>query len=434
MQKKNIRNDVFHALIQAENGKLPKINRHNLPREDVGLFKELCLGVIRHKLFLDHVIDQFLKKKPSKNLRTILRIGAYQLLFLDKIPLHAILFETVQLAKAQSEKNFVNAVLRKISAQPKKTFFNKPKTLQDISTYYSIPLWMAEKWQRLLGFDLTETTCEISNCVAPLSLRINTLKTESLETEKQIKTLFGGASEGVLVEHSYNAPSNTSFSTTREFKEGHFVIQNEASQMVAWVLDPQPYESILDACAHPGVKTSHIAALMKNMGDIYCLDKKKPSLFHDNMERLGITIAHYHTHDLLKPLQLKKTFDRVLLDAPCSCWGVLRKHPEIKWRQSEKDLNHLQTTQKTMRDHLLPHLKNGGVFVYSVCTFSQEETLDFIEDTLKKYPDLSLENLEPFFPERVKKFIHKSGYFMCTPQKDGLDGFFICRFLKKISA
>ena len=167
---------------------------------------------------------------------------------------------------------------------------------------------------------------------------------------------------------------------------------------------------------------------MQNQGEIHCFDKKKRSLFDDNMKRLGINITTYYKQDLIKSLPSKKVFDRILLDAPCSCWGILRKHPEIKWHQTEKNIVELQDIQKKIRDNLLPRLKKGGVFVYAVCTFSKEETLDFIEDTLQKYPNLKVETLEKILPQSVRKFIHPSGYFMCTPQKEGLDGFFICRF------
>ena len=419
--------------MQAEEGKLPKIERENLTPEDASLFKEISLGVIRNKFFLDHTIDEFVKKKTTKSLRNILRMGVYQLLFLDKIPHYAILFETVNLAKNHHEKRFINAILRKISSQPKELFFKrKLETLEDISIYYSFPLWLLEKWNHLLGFEETKKTCELSNKVTSLALRINTLKKEAFDTEKKMKNLFPHASRGIVSKNSYIIPQNTSFSGFGEFKEGHFVIQNEASQLAALALDPKPHETILDACASPGIKASHIAALMKNQGEISCIDKKNPRLFHENMERLGITIATYHNHDLLTPIQSHKTYDRILLDAPCSCWGILRKYPEIKWQQTQKDVTQLQDIQKRIRDNLLLHLKDGGVFVYSVCTFSKEETLDFIDDTLKKYSNLKLESLNQILPESVRKFIHKEGYFLCTPQRDGLDGFFICRFASRV--
>ena len=426
--KKNIRSTILDALLRAESGKLQKIEQKNMPAEDRSLFKEISLGVTRNKLFLDHVIDQFIKKNPTVRLRNILRMGTYELLFLDKIPHYATLFETVELTKSKPEKNFINAILRKISREPKERFLKREfKTLEDVAIQYSFPLWMVEKWDKLFGFEQVQEICKVSSTVSPLTFRINTIKKEALETEKQIKNLFSDTSDGML-HHSYHVPSNTNFSGKCEFKEGHFVVQNEASQLVVLALDPKPYETVLDACAHPGVKTSHTAAIMDNKGEICCLDKKKPTLFHDNMKRLGVATAQYHMHDLLKPLQLKKTFDRVLLDAPCSCWGILRKHPEIKWHQTEKNIVELQDIQKKIRDNLLPRLKKGGVFVYAVCTFSKEETLDFIEDTLQKYPNLKVETLEKILPQSVRKFIHPSGYFMCTPQKEGLDGFFICRF------
>ncbi|HLD74602.1 MAG TPA: transcription antitermination factor NusB, partial [Bdellovibrionota bacterium] len=186
--KNNIRSAILDALLRAESGKLQKIEQKNMPAEDRSLFKEISLGVTRNKLFLDHIIDQFIKKNPTVRLRNILRMGAYELLFLDKIPHYATLFEAVELAKSKPEKNFINAVLRKISREPKKHFKKRElKTLEDFASHYSFPLWMVEKWDKLFGFKQVQEICKVSSTVSPLTFRINTIKKEALETEKQIK-------------------------------------------------------------------------------------------------------------------------------------------------------------------------------------------------------------------------------------------------------
>ncbi|MBI2608576.1 MAG: 16S rRNA (cytosine(967)-C(5))-methyltransferase RsmB [Deltaproteobacteria bacterium] len=396
--------------------------------------KEVFWGVIRNKSFIDFIIGQFTRKKPKKNILNILRMGIYQLYFIDKVPQYAALSETVSLAKTKEERGFINAVLRKLSKLEKKSFQKKPSFLEEISIQCSHPLWLTEKWNKLFDFEKTLELSKINNEHPVLTFRIHSFENSFQNIKNNLLKKLPSLKEGVWAQNSFTTQENISFLKLSEFKSGNLVIQNEASQLVALALDPKSHETIIDACASPGVKTAHISQMMGNKGTILSIDKKESLKMKENMERLHIKNVQFQKKDLYnyppsKGGDLLPKVEKILLDAPCSGWGIIRHHPEIKWRQKPEDIEKLAELQKKIRDNLLPFLKKGGVFVYAVCTFSKEETLDFVEDTLKKYPTLKLQNLKDFLPKPCHAFIDMNGCFLSTPLLAGPDGFFIARFI-----
>jgi 16S rRNA (cytosine967-C5)-methyltransferase len=216
-------------------------------------------------------------------------------------------------------------------------------------------------------------------------------------------------------------------------KEGFYIIQDEASQLVTRIVDPKPGERILDACAAPGGKTTHMAQRMENQGEIYALDlsKAKLDLIEEICQRLGIQIAKTLKGSAAAALPVPRgvLFDRVLADVPCSGFGTLRKNPDLKWRREEKDIQRLSELQFSILDNLSAYVRKGGVLVYSTCTVFHEENEDVVERFLNEHPEFKLDRMERILPENFHLFF-RNGYFNTFPPQNGTDGFFAARLIK----
>jgi len=409
---------------------------------DRAFLTELTYGVIRWRGRLDWVIRHF-SKIPFEKIETgalnILRLGLYQILFLSRTPVSAAVNESVELAKRIRGKGgagFVNAVLRSTTRQRDEIRY--PDEVQDPALYLSVvqshPLWLVQRWVKEMGVEETHRVCEFNNQISSLMLRTNTLKTsrkdlsEKLQ-EKDLRPLSSPFSEeGILLQD----PPPTS--ELPFFKEGLYIIQDEASQLVTSIVAPQPEERILDACAAPGGKTTHMAQKMENQGEVYAVDggKGKLDLIEEMCQRLGIKIVKTVKGDAAKPLPVPQGmgFDRVLADVPCSGFGTLRKNPDLKWRRGEKDIKRLSELQLSILDNLSGYVKEGGVLVYSTCTVFHEENEDVVEKFLIEHPEFELDQMDQTLPERFHLFV-RNGYFKTFPPRDRMDGFFVARLIKK---
>lgn len=269
--------------------------------------------------------------------------------------------------------------------------------------------------------------------MATLTLRVNTLKIhresliEKLSEEglKPFPTFF--SEEGIVLRES-PPTSELPF-----IKEGFYIIQDEASQLVTSVLDPKPGEHVLDACAAPGGKTAHMAQRMENQGEIYAMDinGRKLNLIETLCHRLGIKIVKRVKGDAGQPLPTPEglKFDRILADVPCSGFGTLQKNPDVKWRRGEEDIRRLSELQSSILRNLSGYVKEGGTLVYSTCTVFHEENEDVVRNFLDTHSEFRLDEMADALPKKCHLFI-KDGFFKTFPPQDGMDGFFVARMMK----
>ncbi|MFQ5484052.1 MAG: 16S rRNA (cytosine(967)-C(5))-methyltransferase RsmB [Desulfobacterales bacterium] len=415
-------------------------NKRTLSKKDRSLLQALVFGVLRWRGFLDTIIAYFSKvgiEKIELNILNILRIGLFQIIYLSKIPVSAAVHTAVEMAKSSSSQwtaGYVNALLRKASANYKKIPLPDPQKdpIGSLSIKRSFPRWLIEKWTGRMGFKETEALCEAINRIPPITICTNRLKATRKELAKELQhqakniRLSTYSPEGI----SLLGPT-TSIPEMKVFKRGWFHVQDEASQLVSFLLDPQPGESVLDACSGFGGKTGHLAQRMNNSGRIVAVDKNKKKLFRlqSEMGRLGISIATTFPFDLNYPLSKDFTamFDRILVDAPCSGLGVLRRNPDIKWNRSKKQLKIYHEKQVKFLNNVSSVLKPTGVLVYAVCSTEPEEGDDVIKAFLAEHSDFTADKTLPGVSMAVRSLVNDHGFFQTYPHRHHMDGFFSVR-------
>jgi 16S rRNA (cytosine967-C5)-methyltransferase len=415
--------------------------RHLIPL-DRAFLTELTYGVLRWRGRLDWVIRQF-SKTPFEEIESeivnILRLGLYQILFLTRTPTSAAVNESVELAKKFRGKGgagFVNAILRSLLRQGREVpypDFNQDPALH-ISVVHSHPLWLVKRWMNEIGVEETLKVCASNNQISPLTLRTNTLRTNREDLVRKLKENGLNPFPTQFAEDGIRLESPPPTSELPFMREGHYLIQDEASQLVTSILDPRPGERILDACAAPGTKTTHIAGRMKNEGEVVAIDLsyEKLSRIEENCQRLGVKIAKPRRGDATQALPLPKgvEFDRVLADVPCSGFGTIRKNPDLKWKRGEGDVRRLSELQSSILKNLSGYVKTGGILVYSTCTVFPEENEEIIERFLMAYPEFQLDPPDQVLP-RIDSSLLSNGCFKSFPHKEEMDGFFAARLLRK---
>jgi 16S rRNA (cytosine967-C5)-methyltransferase len=353
----------------------------NLPPEDKGLATELVYGILKRRARLDHALAAFAPRglgSLDERVLDALRMGAYQILFL-RIPAHAAVssaVEAVKHARGAKLAGFANAILRKLATQ------GEPPVKGDLATQLAItesaPRWLVDDALKRFGPEEAREFLASLNTPAPVWLRVNTLRANRDEVLAQLARERPQAriSASEVVEEAIKIEGGGDLFSSGAFAEGKVTAQDVAAQRIARLCDPQPGERVLDACAGVGGKSTHLAALMQNRGSVDAADlsERKLELAADAARRLGVTILHPTVCDLTdEKAALAPQYDRVLLDAPCTGLGVLRRHPEAKWRRQPGDARALADTQAQMLAALAPRVKPGGLLVYSVCTFTDEE-------------------------------------------------------------
>lgn len=426
-------NEVEHQGAYANIALAKRLSGGKLTELDRRFVTELVYGTIKAKVTLDYFLQKFVSrplKGVSPVILNILRLGVYQLVFLDKIPASAACNQSVELAKKYGHAGtvkFVNGVLRSITRQPEKlTYPDKEKQPEAyLSLAYFHPLWMMKRWLKRYGFAATEALCAANNEIPPLILRTNTLKITRDQLLAEVAATGAEAEAITIVPEGIVCRHHPALATFSPLQNGLCQVQDISSMLVAHVLDPQPGERILDACGAPGGKTTHIAALMKNQGNILAVDlyEHKLAIVRENAKRLGITIIETLEMDAVK-LSTRKLppADRVLVDAPCSGLGVLRHKPDSRWRKSPKILAELPELQLDILQSAAGCVKPGGVVVYSTCTIEPEENEMVIEKFLSQNPEFSLDCAGSYLPQPTSE---KMIQFL--PHRDGQDGFFIAR-------
>jgi 16S rRNA (cytosine967-C5)-methyltransferase len=413
----------------------------NLSPLDRAFLTELTYGVLRWRERLDWWIRHFSKvpfEKIESRILNILRLGLYQIFFLSKTPVLAAVNESVELAKSirgSGGAGFVNAILRSILREKEPIPYpniDKDPVLH-IAVVESHPCWLVRRWIEEVGLEETMRICAFNNQVSALTLRANTLKIkrkgliEKLK-EKGLKPFPCSFSEEGILLKDPPATSDLPF-----LKEGFYIIQDEASQLVTAIMDPKPGERILDACAAPGGKTTHIAQRMENKGEIYDIDltQEKLEKIKEMCRRLGIKIVKTMKGDAARSLSTPKgvKFDRILADVPCSGFGTLRRNPDLKWRKREEDIGRLAGLQSLILSNLACYLNEGGILIYSTCTVFHEENEDVVKRFLNGHPEFRLDQIHEVLPSKFHSFI-ENGYFKTFPPRDKMDGFFVARLVK----
>lgn len=409
---------------------------------DRAFLTELTYGVLRWRGRLDWIIRHLSNlpfEKIEPEMLNTLRLGLYQIFFLTKTPASAAVNESVELAKKTRGKKgggFVNAILR--SALRGKETLRYPDRNQDpalrLAVIQSHPLWLVRRWIEEWGVEETLKICVANNRIPPLILRTNTLKIgrEALIEKLREKGLNAAptsfSDEGIWVREG------PPISELPFLNQGLFVIQDEASQLITLLLDPKRGEKILDACAAPGGKTTHIAQKMENVGEIDALDLRQEKLkqIEEGCKRLGIKIVRPKIGNAINPLPVPDgiKFDRVLADVPCSGFGTLRRNPDLKWRKEKEDIERLGQLQFSILENVARYVKEGGLLVYSTCTVFHEENEGVVERFLGEHRTFDLDSLIEVLPEKCRMFI-KNGYFKTFPPADELDGFFAARLRKR---
>lgn len=405
-----------------------KQNREKLTEKDIGLISEIVYGVTTWRLTLDEIIKKYSKiklKKISPWILNILRMGIYQIIFLDKIPKSAAVNESVNLSKRyghSSSSNFVNAILRKIEKSDYEEFLQIKDNIERISKTTSMPEWIIKELLKNNRVEEVEQICRNSNLKPQITIRVNTLKITKKDLikkleEKNIEYQEINIEES-LIEDFLILNKIKNIENIDLFKNGYFTIQDISAGLTAKILNPKPGELVLDACSAPGGKTTYMAELMKNEGNIEAWDihEHRTKLVEQNAKRLGIDIIKTQVKDAsIYDEKLNEKFDKILLDVPCLGIGVIKRKPDIKWKRKVEDIEEITKIQKTILEKCSKYLKPGGYIVYSTCSILKEENENIIFEFLNKNSNFE---------------IVKNGKCSIMPDRER-DGFFICKLHKK---
>lgn len=416
------------------------IKSNKISPKDEGLLTEIVYGTMQRKITLDFYLHHFInpKKKLDPWVRILLRMSIYQMLFLDKVPDHAILHEAVEIAKQRGHKgiaSFVNAILRNIQRNGVPSTKDIQDDVKRLSVETSHPEWLVDRWIKAYGFDITKEMCLANLQHKPISIRIQPMK---ISREEAMDKLTNEgihvkpspfSSQGIIIEKGNILKSAL-------FEEGIVTIQDQSSMLVGEMIDAKPGDVVLDTCSAPGGKVTHIAEKMRNQGTIYAHDlhKNKIKLIQRKAEQLGLSIINAKAMDARKLADQyePKSFDRILVDAPCSGLGVIRGKPDIKYNKTADDIQNLARIQQDILQTVAPLLKSNGVLIYSTCTVDPVENEEVVKEFLKNHPNYEVD--ETFFdmlPEDVNRSIGITEYgLQLFPQTYQTDGFFLTRLIR----
>ena len=412
-----------------------KENRNILDERDTGFISEIVYGVTSWRLTIDEIIKKYSNirlKKISPWILNILRMGIYQIVFLDKVPKSAAVNESVNLAKRYGHtgsRNFVNAILRKVEKKDYDAFFEIKNLIERISKTTSMPIWIIEELLKENDIKTVEKICMSSNVKPKVTIRVNLLKTNKQELENLLKERNIPFKEGKF-EDFFILEKTKNIENLDLFKKGYFTIQDEGAGLVVKVLDPKPNDIVLDACSSPGGKTTYMAELMKDKGKVIAWDihAHRVKLVEENAKRLGIHIIEGNYQDAtIYREEFKEVFDKVLLDVPCLGIGVLKRKPDIKWKRKPEDITKITQIQQKILEACSKYVKPGGEIVYSTCSILSEENHEIIEKFLEKNQNFAYTEIEITNP---KNDIEKLKEVQLYPDKE-MDGFFICKLQKK---
>jgi 16S rRNA (cytosine967-C5)-methyltransferase len=415
---------------------------------DRALAAEIAIGVQRWRASLDYLIAHFAKRPIGRldpEIVEILRLSAYQLLHLTRVPAAAVVDDAVMLAKRtgkQSAGGLVNAVLRTLSrsrhalpwpSRPRElSDSNRSAAIEYLSVTLSHPRWLVERWLHRYGFEATEQWLRFNNAAAPLTLRANRFRNTPEELGDRLRA------EDVQVERARLAPDGVVVTSGHPLRgegvaAGWFVVQDEASQLVALLAGRIPGRRVLDTCASPGGKTTALAVVMPGDSLLVACDvrPRRMGVLRRTVAASGAPNVRIVQADLTRPLPFPRTFDCVLVDAPCSGLGTLRRDPDIRWRRQEADLGPLAAAQSVMLAHAADVVVPGGRLVYATCSSEPDENELVAAGFLRSVREFVLEDLRTAAPHLPPAVIDADGYFRTLPPTHGLEAFFGAVFVRR---
>jgi len=427
------------------------LRKVDLPDNERRLMTELVYGSVRRQLTLDAIIDQLARKKSHQQpllLRSILHLGLYQLQFQERIPPSAAVNTTVQLAKDNGFSGlsgFVNGLLRQYIRLKEdlegEESSNIPiklpeKQSERLGILYSFPDWIVNVWMEQFGFSETENLCKWMNQTPSIDLRVNQLCSSVEEVEAALHN------QGILSQRLPNLPqalrllsSPGAIKNLPGFNEGWWTVQDSSAQLVSYLLNPQPNEVIIDACAAPGGKTTHIAEMMGDSGKIFACDRTESRLrkLQQNTQRLNLKSIEICVGDSRNLNQFvspanKLLADKVLLDVPCSGLGTLHRHADARFRQTPENIEELSILQGELLLNSSTFVKDGGSLVYSTCTLHPTENEGVIKSFLESHPNWEIEPPDTDSP--IREYSTPEGWIKVLPHKHDMDGFFMVQLKK----
>ncbi|MFD1705835.1 16S rRNA (cytosine(967)-C(5))-methyltransferase RsmB [Siminovitchia sediminis] len=440
-QMKNVREAALEIIEAVEKNQSysnlllnDTIKKYHMTGPDAALLTELTYGTIQRKLTLDYYLKPFIKKKLEQWVRLLLRLSLYQMVFLDKIPDRAVIHQSVEIAKKRGHKGIaglVNGVLRSVQREGVPSLEEIKDPIHRLSIETSHPEWLIKRWVHQYGYEQTRRMCK-ENLLAPVqTARVNETITNRREVIEKLQSEGVTAVPSPVIPISIRAVKGN-LAHTEAFRKGLFTIQDESSMIVAFALEIEPGMRVLDACAAPGGKTTHIAEILNHTGSVTALDlhAHKVNLMMDQVKRLHLNNVETRVLDSRKAGDVfeHESFDRVLVDAPCSGLGVLRRKPDIKYSKSEEDIYSLKSVQKDILDTVSQLVKPGGILVFSTCTVDKEENVETAAQFLSDHAEFTENplNIPEGLPIKADRHI-----LQVFPQDFGGDGFFISAFRKK---
>ena len=447
MNKYKLRNTALDLLLRVEQGGFShllidnEIKKKKVDTIDEGLLTEIVYGTIQRRLTLDYVIQHFVSdpSKLKKWTNNLLRMSIYQMIYLDRVPPHAIIHEAVEIAKDRGHKgiaSLVNGVLRSLQRQGMPDLTVIEDTSERISIETSTPLWLVKRWSAAYGEEMTEEMCRENLIKKPISVRVQPLKITRDEAIKRLEEEGYETEPSIFSEQGIIITKGNVLHSSL-FAEHLLTIQDQSSMLVAEMMALEPGMRVLDACSAPGGKTTHIAEKMANQGEVLAFDlhEKKARLVTRKADELDLSIVQAAGFDA-RQLQNEfpeESFDRILIDAPCSGLGVARGKPDIKYNKREEDIENLSNIQIDILSSVAPLLKKTGKLVYSTCTVDKTENEAVVEQFLEDHPEFEVD--QAFFeqlptPIKDSMGVGKTG-LQLFPQTYGTDGFFLVRLQKK---
>ncbi|MEF2783696.1 MAG: 16S rRNA (cytosine(967)-C(5))-methyltransferase RsmB [Clostridium sp.] len=379
--------------------------------QDKGLITQIVYGTLQNYRLCRYQWEDLVKKLPSDDICVLLDMSIYQLFYMDKVPAYAIINEAVEITKKSIHPKMakmVNAVLHQAERRKEREVIGNEVKMLAIKT--SHPEWIVSMWKAQYGMDVAEKICYANMETKPNAARVNTWKTSKEKLLAQDERFHEGymSKDALLYDGS--------IVETSSYEQGLISIQDEASQLIARIVDPQPDEEILDVCSAPGTKANHMAELMQNKGHIVCgdLHPHRVELIREGAKRLGITIMEPMVMDATELAEIKgQMFDRVLCDVPCSGYGVLARKSDIKYHMKSEDMDTLIPIQKKILSKSAEHVKLNGILVYSTCTLNKKENEKQIQAFLKEHDDFMLVEERTIFPFEA----HSDGFYMAKLQR-----------------
>lgn len=417
------------------------IKKQRIDARDETLLTEIVYGTTERKITLDFYLEAYIKKqkKMSDWVRTLLRMSVYQFAYLDKVPAFAIINEAVNIAKKRGHQgiaSFVNGVLRNIDRNGLKSTADITDPVEQISIETSHPVWLVKRWADYYGIETAAAICKENMKRKSLSIRVNQLKTDRHTLLERLDDAGIEAVPSSILEEAVILEKGNIFKTDL-LDSGEATVQDISSMLAAKAVEAEPGMKVLDACSAPGGKTTYIGEAMQQEGDIYAYDlhENKLNLIKKSAHRLGINNVNVQAQDArtLQTVHEAETFDRILVDAPCSGFGVIRSKPDIKYQKTEKDILQLKQVQHDILNQVAPLVKTSGKIVYSTCTIEKEENEWQVKAFLEKNEGFVVD--ETFLTEmKGMDEVHLTEYgVQILPQSFHSDGFFITRLVKRSS-